>query len=317
MTSPLFQLGEFQFDLPNGVPQTLDRGAEYRWEEQPRLLRDPAWQFIGPGSQQITLAGVLYPQTGFSGRVSTMDQLRELAGKGKPLMFSAGNGKVFGRWAIRNVREGQSLFVIGGSPRQIEFTVELVRYGEDNPGEAASPLSIAFGTVLNTPLTQGITGAFTDPGSPFGALAGLPTSLTQAATGKGFSLGQLASIAQSGIRLAGQVSSGDYVGAALGTMGAFGIDPSKAGAWGQIGINAANLAQSYAQGNGPTGMALALEAASAVGAPALQQSGIVQPQDLQSVGTLLQSTATLGEILKVDPKTTETLRPLIQLTGGG
>jgi phage protein U len=315
MTSPLFQLGEFQFDLPNGVPQTLDRGAEYRWEEQPRLLRDPAWQFIGPGSQQITLDGVLYPQTGFAGRVGTMDELRALAAEGKPLMLTAGNGKVFGRWAIRTIREGQGLFVMGGSPRQIEFTVELVRYGEDNPGEAASPLSIAFGTVLNTPFTQGILGTFTDPGSPFGALAGLPTSLTQAATGKGFNLGQLASIAQTGVRIASQVASGDYVGAALGSMGAFGIDATQAGGWAQIGINAAGLAQSYAQGNGPTGMALALEAASAVGAPALQQAGIVAPQDLQSVGNLLQSTATLGEVLKVDPKVTDSLRPIIQITG--
>lgn len=316
MTSPLFQLGDFQFDLPNGVPQSLDRGAEYRWEEQPRLLRDPAWQFIGPGSQQITLTGVLFPQTGFAGRVATLDTLRELAAQGQPQMFTAGNGKVFGRWAIKGVREGQSTFVAGGSPRQIEFTVELVRYGEDNPGLAASPLSIAFGTSLNTPLTSGILGTFTDPGSSFGALAGLPASATAAATGAGFGLGQLASIAQTGVKLASQISSGDYVGAALGTMGVLGISPSQANGWTQIGISAANLAQAYATGKGPTGMALALEAASTVGAPALQQLGIARPQDLQSVSNLLQSTATLGEILKVDPKVTDALRPLIQITGG-
>jgi phage protein U len=315
MTSPLFQLGDFQFDLPNGVPQTLDRGAEYRWEEQQRLLRDPAWQFIGAGSQQITLDGVLFPQTGFAGRVGSLDTLRDLAAAGKPLMLTAGNGKIFGRWAIRNIREGQSHFVAGGSPRQIGFTVELVRYGEDNPGLAASPLSVAFGTVLNTSLTAGLTGAFSDPGSAFGALAGLPSTLTSAATGKGFNLGQLASIAQTGIKIASQVKSGDYVGAALGTMGAFGIAPDLNSAWAQVGINAANLAQSYVNGKGSTGMALALDAASAVGAPALQQLGIVTPQNLQSIGTLLQSTATLGEILKVDPKVTDALRPLIQLAG--
>ena len=74
MARPLFQLGSFQFDLPNGVPQTLDRTAEYRWEVQDRLLRDPAAQFMGPGSQQITLDGVLFP--GFSGRQTTMETLR-------------------------------------------------------------------------------------------------------------------------------------------------------------------------------------------------------------------------------------------------
>ena len=74
MARPLFQLGDFQFDLPNGVPQSLDRTAEFRWEQQDRLLRDPALQFMGPGAQEITLDGVLLP--GLSGTQGTMETLR-------------------------------------------------------------------------------------------------------------------------------------------------------------------------------------------------------------------------------------------------
>ena len=40
MTSlPLYQLGSFQFNLPNGSPQNVDRNDAYRWEQQDRLLR--------------------------------------------------------------------------------------------------------------------------------------------------------------------------------------------------------------------------------------------------------------------------------------
>lgn len=317
MTRPLFQLGSFQFDLPNGAPQTLDWNADYRWEEQGRLLRDPAQQFVGPGSQTITLDGRLYP--GFSGRQSTMEQLRGIAREGEPLMLTDGIGRVYGRWAIKQVREGKNNFAPGGGARQIDFSIQLVFYGEDNPGQAASPLSVQPSSAL-----AGATSAaaqapnFTGTGSAFGALdwsqATQFQGLTQQATSSGFNLGQLASIASTGAGIASQVSSGNYVGAALGTFGMTGIPAGQQSAWTQIGINAANLAQSYVNGNGPTGMSLAVDAAAVVGAPALQQLGIVQSQDVQAVNSLLRSSATVAELLRVDPQTTEALRPLITIT---
>lgn len=314
MTKPLFQLGSFQFDLPNGVPQTLDYSADYRWEQQDRLLVDPAQQFLGPGTQTITLDGVLFP--GFSGRQTTMEQLRTLAREGKPQMLTDGLGKVYGKWAIKTVREGKGTFAPGGGARQIDFNVQLVYYAEDNPGQAASPLSTQPSSNLAGLTTQALSGAaFTGAGSAFGALgwsqAAQFQGLTQQATQSGFSLGQLATIASTGLSLAGQVSSGNYVSAALGTFGMLGIPVDQTNAWTQIGISAAGLAQSYATGNGPTGMALALQAATLAGAPAMASSGIVRPQDLTAISTLLQSAATVGTILEVDPKITAALRPLV------
>ncbi|MEN9489689.1 MAG: hypothetical protein RJA63_138 [Pseudomonadota bacterium] len=317
MTRPLFQLGSFQFDLPNGVPQTLDRTAEYRWEGQDRLLRDPAVQFLGPGSQEITLDGQLFP--GFSGRQSTMETLRELATQGQPQMLTDGLGLVYGKWAIKQIREGLSTFAPGGGARQIGFSISLVRYVEDNPGDAASPLALAFNSTAAFGLGSELP-SFTEADSAFKALdwASDPqfSAMTTQAQQGGFSLGQLATIATTGARIAQQVSSGQYVNAALGAFGALGIPVDQSDAWTQIGISAARLAESYANGNGPTGMALAMEVASSIGAPALQQLGIVAPEDLQSINSLLESTATVTEILKVDPAVTESLRPLIVLTGG-
>lgn len=327
MTSPLFQLGDFQFDLRNGAPQSVDWNDAYRWEQQDRLLREPANQWLGVGTREVTFEGVLFP--GFSGRQTTVQMLRTMAERGEPYMLTDGRGRVYGRWCIKALREGKAVFMDNGDARRITFTMALVRYGEDTPGQAASPLSIipgasTFAAVTGAiPALQGFSlstipgldgllpaGGFTNwmQEAPF-------QTLTQAATGGGFSLGQLAGIASTGAKLVSQISSGNYVGAALDTFGLFGIDPSKAGAWAEVGINAANLAQSYVQGKGATGMALALDAAAQLGAPALQQLGIVSSQNTQAIGSLLNSAATVGEILKVDPKVTDALRPLITLSG--
>jgi uncharacterized protein len=315
--APLYQLGDFQFSLPNGVPQTLDWSADFRWEEQGRLLRDPAQQFIGPGGQTITLDGTLFP--GFSGRQGTMEQLRTTARKGEPLMLSDGTGKVHGKWVITQVREGRSVFMAGGLARKIDFNITLAFYGEDNPGLAASPLSVAGADSLaafnlKTPL-EGLS--FSTAGSAFGALdwsQGFDwQQLTQQATGAGFSLGQLASIASTAVGAVTQIAQGDYVSAALGTFGLFGFDATTASGWSQLGVNAANLAEAYLDGQGPDAMGVVLSLGAQVGSQALLDAGVVQQQDAASINTLLKSTATLGTILEVDPKITDQLRNTILL----
>lgn len=314
MTKPLFQLGDFQFDLPNGVPQTLDYSADYRWEEQGRILRDPAQQFVGPGSQTITLDGVMFP--GFSGRQSSMEELRTIARQGEPQMLTDGLGKVYGKWAIKSVRESKGTFAPGGGAREIDFSCTLVFYGEDNPGQAASPLSVNVGSGFIGGLTQAIGDAnFTDAGSAFGALDWSKASqfqgLTQQATGAGFNLGQLATIATTGVSLASQVASGDYVGTALSTFGLLGFDASQAEGWQQLGINAASLAQSYVNKQGNSGMAVALDAVARLGAPRLVDVGVVSQQDAPAIGALLDSAATVSTVLTVDPKITNALQTAI------
>lgn len=314
MTKPLFQLGEFQFDLANGSPQTLDWQADYRWEEQGRLLRDPAQQFVGPGSQAITLDGILFP--GFSGRQNTVEDLRALAREGKPLMLTDGLGKVYGRWAIKSLREGKGVFMDNGAARRIDFSIQLVFYGEDSPGEAASPFSIQPTGNLANLASQATAGLnFTGAGSAFGAIdwsqATQWQGLTQQAAGAGFSLGQLGMIASTGAQIATQVASGNYVNAALGTFGLFGFNPAQATGWQALGVNAANLAQSHLNGAGPAGMALAVEAMANVGAPAMVDAGVLAPGNVTAVTRLLEAAATVTTLLTVDPKITDSLRPLV------
>lgn len=302
MTRPLFQLGSFQFDLPNGVPQSVDWDAGYRWEEQGRLLRDPAQQFVGPGSQTITLDGVLFP--GFSGKQGTLSDLRNLARTGKPLMLTDGLGKVYGKWGIKNVREGKSTFAPGGGARQIDFSIQLVYYAEDNPGRSASPLSVQPGGGLAGILSGGLS-AFSGAGSAqqaLGAIAGpAAAALMQRATGAGFSMGQLANVARS-------VGNGDYVSGALGAFGLAGISVNQSNTWAQLGINGAQMAQAFLQRRGPAATSIGLEALRLASPAALQQLAGSAAPGLQQ---MVAAAGTLAPLLNVDPKITEAVRAAV------
>jgi phage protein U len=305
MTSlPLYQLGSFQFNLPNGSPQTVDRNDAYRWEQQDRLLREPANQWLGVGTREITLDGVLYP--GFSGRQGTMQTLRDMAERGEPYMLNDGRGRVLGRWCIVSIREGRSVFVAGGDARQIDFSIRLVRYGEDNPGAKGSPLSV-------TALAKTVAAApsnFTGDGSAFNSLDWAQSfqwqGLTQRATQEaGFNLGQLAAIGATGL------VPGSQVNTTLNTFGLNGFTPQAAAGWATLGVNATNLAQTFTAARGAAGLASVLDVARITGVPGLTSAGIVNPQDAGAIGALLSQAATLGSILDVDPAITNAVRALV------
>lgn len=308
MTKPLFQLGSFQFDLPNGVPQTLDRSASYRWEEQGRLLRDPGFQFIGPGAQEITLDGQLFP--GFSGRQTTMETLRELAAKGEAQMLTDGLGRVYGKWAIKQIREGLGTFAPGGGARRIDFSIGLVRYVEDNPGQAASPLSMnnasSFGGIASNALA-GVS-SFTASGSAFKALSWASgpqfSAVATAAQNAGFSLGQIGAITNS-------IANDDYVGAAFNAFGLDSLSTAQQGVWGQLAINGAQLAQQMALGRGAPSMSVALDALRPATSSMLQTLG-GSAGGAAALTSLVRDAATIATMLDVDPFITDTVRDILQ-----
>jgi len=313
MAGPIFQLGSFQFDLPNGVPQSLDRTAEYRWETQERLLRDPAVQYLGPGSQEITLDGVLVP--GFSGRQTTVEALRTLAAQGQPQILTDGLGRNFGKWVIRTVREGLSTFAPGGGARHITFSLSLLRYVDDNPGLAASPLSVAPSTLaLATAAAASPAAAvaglapLTGAGSAFQATgwAFNPANATTAlaARNAGFNLAQLGNIARS-------VVSGDRVGAVLGAFGLNGLTTGQGSTWAQLGITGARLVDSMAQRRGPSAMAVALEALRPATSAQLLALGR-SSGGAAGLTSLVRDAATIATMLDVDPSITAIVQQLVR-----
>lgn len=125
----MMALGAFRFGISRANYQTFTRSASWRWEEQPRLGRRPALQYLGPGAEEITLEGVIYPH--FKGGLRQVELMRLQASAGQPLILVDGMGWVWDRWVITGVEERKSLFMADGAPRKIEFTTTLKAYGSD------------------------------------------------------------------------------------------------------------------------------------------------------------------------------------------
>ncbi|MGR3435284.1 MAG: phage tail protein [Shimia sp.] len=125
----MMALGRFRFGINSDAHQRLTRTSPYRWPAQERIGREPALQFVGPGVETMTLAGTIHPH--FRGGLRQVDGMRAQAGRGVPMMMVDGHGFVWRRWVIVNVSETRTVLMADGAPRQIDFTLELQRYGED------------------------------------------------------------------------------------------------------------------------------------------------------------------------------------------
>lgn len=133
MRNYMARLGEFMFSIDTAAFQDLQRRSSYKWPEVERIGRKPARQFTGPGSDSISLRGVILPH--YRGGLGQVAQMREMAGNGLPLPFiycSEQAGQYLGRWCILEIDEGRSVFFDNGAPRRIEFSLTLGEYGEDS-----------------------------------------------------------------------------------------------------------------------------------------------------------------------------------------
>ncbi len=128
-SSYLMKLGEYAFCIDSAAYQSLARTTEYRWRSQPRVGRLPAQQFMGPGEETLSLDGVIYPH--FKGGLGQLDAMRTEAGKGKPLMLVDGTGHIWQQWVINRVEETHKSVFEDGTPRRVQFRLQLSRYGED------------------------------------------------------------------------------------------------------------------------------------------------------------------------------------------
>lgn len=135
----LMKLGSFTFGATTAAYQAFRRATAWRWAEQERMERAPAMQWLGKGGDTIELTGVIAP--GVIGGAQSLDDLRALADQGQPLMLVAApdaqGGFVHGRYVIRRIEETGKHLAPDGTPRRIEFRLELAAYGDDTTGGQA------------------------------------------------------------------------------------------------------------------------------------------------------------------------------------
>ena len=137
MAEVLLTLGEYQFSMDTAAHEEMQRKTSYRWKSQQRLSREPAMQYMGPGSTTISLGGSIFPH--FMGGLEQIDAMKAMAGEGEPMTLVDGRGNNLGRYCIKDISDTEKRFVLNGLPRQIDFQMQLELYGEDAvPAQAGS-----------------------------------------------------------------------------------------------------------------------------------------------------------------------------------
>lgn len=130
----MMSLGMFVFSLPTLAYQDLQRKTAWRHAETSRVSARAANQLMGPGTDGITLGGVLVPDV--AGDAGAIETLRAMGGKGEAYPLVDGRGNVLGAWVIESLDEGQQIFFQDGLPRKTDFSLSLKQVDEPADGEA-------------------------------------------------------------------------------------------------------------------------------------------------------------------------------------
>jgi phage protein U len=142
-------LGDFRFSISTIAYQELRRKNAWRWPEVERLGTAPVRQFIGKGSETISMTGSIYPS--FKPQragLTQLPKLRETADKGEAMTLVDGNGVIWGQFCILEIEESQQAFFADGTPRRVDFTIELGASGEEAAANATSGQSDGGPTIL-------------------------------------------------------------------------------------------------------------------------------------------------------------------------
>ncbi|WIE52393.1 phage tail protein [Pseudomonas sp. GM17] len=125
----MMALGMFVFSLSTAAYQEFQRQTEWRHASNNRIGAAPARQFLGRGDDSITLPGIILPE--LAGSVLSLDTLRLMANTGKAWPMVEGSGRIYGLWVIESLSETKTIFFRDGTPRRLEFTINLKRIDDD------------------------------------------------------------------------------------------------------------------------------------------------------------------------------------------
>lgn len=136
----MLALGAYRFSISSAAYSSLVKQDSWGWTEQARAGREPILQLTSKPLTTVSLAGTIYPEYKLGGGFTQLPEMRAEADRGVPLTMlafetaprtwgSTGNGAInLGQWVILSLSETQRNFRANGSPRAIEFSIQLKRY---------------------------------------------------------------------------------------------------------------------------------------------------------------------------------------------
>lgn len=126
---PMMTLGLFVFMLDTLPYQDFKQKYAWRWPSNSRVGRRPAYQFLGPDEECITLSGQLMPE--LTGGENSLTMMRLMADQGRAWPLIEGTGTIYGYFVVELLDIGRREFFSDGAARCIEFSLTLKRV-DDN-----------------------------------------------------------------------------------------------------------------------------------------------------------------------------------------
>jgi phage protein U len=125
----MMSLGLFVFGMDTLPYQKFTHEMAWRHPSSGRVGLRPARQFAGQDDETISLSGVLLPE--ISGGDAALDLIKHMGNTGEQWPLIEGTGRVYGFFSIEKLSINKELFFSDGKARRIEFTLNLVRAGDD------------------------------------------------------------------------------------------------------------------------------------------------------------------------------------------
>lgn len=132
MSQVMLTFGTVSFQVAATAYQALSRATRWRTPTVDRVGGPPAYHFLGPGEDAVTLQGVIMPT--YRGRPAVLDDLRAIAGAGEARELTAGTGRVFGQWLLNAITDERTGLFADGAARKVSYTLRFVRADEVRGG---------------------------------------------------------------------------------------------------------------------------------------------------------------------------------------
>lgn len=124
----MMALGPYRFSVDAFILQSIERKLPARHVDIDLVGRAPGSQFLGPGSERISLPAVLFPAFLGGRGLEQLEGLRESTKTGVPMMLAAGTGRVLGLFTVREVGDTRTHNLPNGFPQKVEVRIDLAAY---------------------------------------------------------------------------------------------------------------------------------------------------------------------------------------------
>ena len=131
--STLLAIGQFVFELDTLAYQDFKRSNDWRHPSNSRVGARAGHQFVGVGDDSISISGWIAP--GQIGSYASIAALRAMGDSGQAYALVGGTGEVFGQYVILQLDETGTHHGKDGTPRRVEFSLQLKRVDNSAGGE--------------------------------------------------------------------------------------------------------------------------------------------------------------------------------------